>query len=135
MSFLKIRRKKENSDGAMAKLLAQYPALLKDSFGVTEEALMRIRALLAQEGSGKVFRVALRGGGCSGLSLHFEVSTKNPSDITFGSDDAPICVDKKTLSIVGGSTLHFMDFADVSEFLLLHNPVAKQCSCGKSFSL
>lgn len=133
MSFLKIRRKKENSAEVMAKLLEEYPVLEKNSLGMTLEASKRIKALLL--GPDAIFRVAIRGGGCSGLSLHFEVSTRHPADIVFTTDDVPLCVDKKSLTIIGGSTLHFMEFADVSEFVLLHNPAAKQCSCGKSFSL
>jgi iron-sulfur cluster insertion protein len=135
MSLLKIRRKKSQSADVMAKVLEQWPPLGPDTLGITDEAAKRIKEVLVGADPSAIFRVAIRGGGCSGLSLHYELSTATEKDRIFSHNDAAVAVDTKSLKLLGGATLHYLDFIDAQEFMLLHNPAAKQCSCGKSFSL
>ena len=58
-----------------------------------------------------------------------------PNDIIFEEDSARVCIDPKSLSLLGGATLHYRQSLGVGELALLNNPSEKQCSCGKSFAL
>ncbi|HXW53482.1 MAG TPA: iron-sulfur cluster assembly accessory protein [Myxococcota bacterium] len=135
MSLLKIRRKgeeKKRHDGDDAIL-----PLAKDELGVSDAAAMRINELVAaKNGESLYLRVAIRGGGCSGLSIHYEFSSeKRSNDMIFTHNKAQVIIDKKSLSILGGATLHCRDYLGSKEFYLVNNPAAKQCSCGQSFAL
>jgi iron-sulfur cluster assembly protein len=136
MGLLKIKRKGERNaaptDDVGLSILALGPELL----GISDQAALRIEVLLKEQNQvGFYLRVAIKGGGCSGLTIHYEFCEKTrPNDVVFSKDLVKICIDPKSLSILGGATLHFREHLGVGEFLLLNNPAAKQCSCGQSFS-
>lgn len=122
--MLKIRKKNELGFKPDIKPLS------KDVLGITDEAAVKILE------NKDLLRVSLRGGGCSGLSIHYEfVTSSRPEDQLFEHKGAKVCIDKKSLSMLGGATLHVSDELGVKHFILVNNPAAKQCSCGRSFSL
>lgn len=108
-----------------------------DQLGISNQARDYITRLLTQKGQPELYlRVAIRGGGCSGLSLHYEFcETLSPRDLVFTHDGVRVVIDQKSLSILGGATLHAREYLGSHEFVLINNPAEKQCSCGKSFSL
>ena len=103
---------------------------------VTEKAASQIRLLVERENlQDHGLRVAVVGGGCSGLSykLNFE---KDPSegDKVFEVDGVKIYLDGKSHLFVNGLTLDFSDGLNGSGFTF-NNPNAKSsCGCGSSFS-
>ncbi len=136
MGLLKIKRKGERNVAPTDDAALSIMPLPADCLGISEAAASRVALLLKEQGQlGYYLRVAIKGGGCSGLTIHYEFcETPRSSDLIFAKDEAKICIDPKSLSILGGSTLHFRENLAVGEFLLLNNPAAKQCSCGQSFS-
>jgi|SRR5579871_2705096 len=135
MALIKIKRKGEAKQGiAEAEAIAPLP---KTELGISKDAASRITALTRAKDDAELYlRVAIRGGGCSGLSLHYElVNDVRNNDIIFTCDDAKVIIDKKSLSLLGGATLHCRDYLGSQEFYLVNNPVEKQCSCGQSFAL
>lgn len=136
MGLLKIKRKDEKR--AMAR--EQSHDILpcgKDELGISDVASLRIKELLNEKGALSLYlRVAIRGGGCSGLSIHYEFTeAMRENDLMFSHNGACVIIDKKSLSILGGATLHCRDYLGSKEFMLANNPAAKQCSCGQSFAL
>ena len=135
MDLLKIKRKgKGNLTLETTEVIA--PAK-KDELAISALAAQRIEELRsAHNDPALVLRVAIRGGGCSGLSLHYELSSDTqPNDVVFTRDSAQVVIDKKSLSILGGATLHVREYLSSKEFFLVNNTAEKQCSCGKSFAL
>lgn len=134
MSFLQIRKKPnsaaKNEDPKVLPLEANL-------LGLTNEASEKIIKLLKEKAFDEGFlRVGLKGGGCSGLTIFYELSERaKDHDLIFANDGARICIDPKSLKILGGATLHARENLGGTEFVLLNNPAAKQCSCGQSFSL
>ncbi|MFN7994047.1 MAG: iron-sulfur cluster assembly accessory protein [Bryobacteraceae bacterium] len=102
---------------------------------VTPKAVERIRQILAKEGISGGLRLAVQGGGCSGLSYQFKVETRErPSDHVFGYDDVKVLIDPKSMIFLDGLTLDYKESLMQSGFVI-HNPNAqKTCSCGTSFS-
>lgn len=134
MALLKISRKGERPKEHNVQ--DDFPHLTKDELGISDAAAERVFELLEQKGPGFYLRVAIRGGGCSGLSLHFELTDQvRKNDVYFKKNKASVVIDEKSLSILGGATLHCRDYLGSKEFKLVNNPVEKQCSCGQSFSL
>jgi len=106
---------------------------------VSEEAKERISALLREEGrelSSSFVRVGVKSGGCSGLSydLKFDGATQE-DDRVFEDNNVRICVDKKSLLYLAGTTLEYSGGLNGKGFVF-HNPNAQRtCGCGESFSL
>lgn len=136
MGLLKIKRKGEEK-AIHDPHLAEIAVLSKDELGISLQAAQRIQTLLEEKGQKNWFlRVGIKGGGCSGLTIHYEFcESSQPNDSVFTNHGAKVCIDVKSLSVLGGATLHFREIRAVGEFMLVNNPAAKQCSCGQSFTL
>ncbi len=103
---------------------------------VTEKAVEQIRKIMEKEGlRDHGLRVAVVGGGCSGLSykLQFEKETTQ-DDKVYEQAGVRIIVDKKSAIVLNGTTLDFSDGLNGTGFTF-SNPNAKStCGCGTSFS-
>lgn len=103
---------------------------------VTENAAKQIRLLIARDNiQDHGLRVAVVGGGCSGLSykLNFEKEAAE-GDKVFEVHGVKVFLDSKSHLFVNGLTLDFSDGLNGSGFTF-NNPNAKSsCGCGSSFS-
>jgi len=104
---------------------------------ITDKALQQIRAIRtsseAQEGMG--LRLAVVGGGCSGLSYKIEFSPSKERDNVLSFGDVTILIDPKSSIYLKGVTLDFQDGLNGKGFVF-ENPSAKNtCGCGESFSV
>jgi iron-sulfur cluster assembly protein len=104
---------------------------------VTEAAAQKIREALDKQGlSQGGLRLGVKGGGCSGLNyvIRFDAE-KRPGDKVFGSEDARVFIDLKSLLYLKGTTLDW-EGTLMQEGFTFKNPNAKKtCSCGISFSV
>jgi len=105
---------------------------------LTGPALEKVRALLAREKlppQEAGLRVAVIGGGCSGLSykLSFDKTPKT-RDKVYLMDGVRVFVDPKSALYLQGVEVNFVDSLSGSGFTF-QNPGAKgTCGCGTSFS-
>src|SRR5260221_8415181 len=137
MRLLKLRRVGEKASAQKDLSSALISPLPKDTLGISDQAAQRILFLLKQSTDPEQYlRVAIKGGGCSGLTLSYEFcKLLKPSDLVFEKNNVRVCIDPKSLGFLGGATLHCREELGVAELILVNNPSEKQCSCGKSFSL
>jgi len=102
---------------------------------VTPKAAQRIRQIVAKEGIGGGLRLAVQGGGCSGLTYQFKIETgERPSDHIFAFDGAKVLIDPKSLVFLDGLTLDYTESLMQSGFVIENPNAQKTCSCGTSFS-
>jgi iron-sulfur cluster assembly protein len=103
---------------------------------VTENAVERIRHLLAKHNCTGGLRLGVQGGGCSGMSYLFRLDPKpRPNDHILEFGDVRVYVDSKSYPFLDGLTLDFTSSLMESSFVW-HNPnVKRSCSCGKSFAV
>ena len=98
----------------------------------TDNALKQIESLLAKKDEGSFFRIAIKGGGCSGFQYDFSFDkVKNEDDLVFNN----ILIDKTSADMLQGSEV---DFAKelIGQQFKINNPQSKSsCGCGVSFSL
>jgi iron-sulfur cluster assembly protein len=105
---------------------------------ISENASRQIGKLLEKRGiPNGGLRVAVKAGGCSGLSYVFEWNeAPRENDKVFEpGDGGRVFVDPKSLRFLDGMVLDY-DTALLSKGFLVENPQAKStCGCGVSFSV
>ena len=105
---------------------------------ITDKALNHVHDLRQREGHGEDYniRVAVKGGGCSGLmyDLHFD-NIVNSADQVFEDKGVKILVDKKSLLYLAGTTLDFTDGLNGKGFHFVNPNASRTCGCGESFSV
>ena len=102
---------------------------------LTESAAKKVGALLMKQGRPNgVLRVAVVGGGCSGLQYKMDLQDGPANrDILVESAGVRVVVDPKSALYVTGSELDFLDALD-GGFKVKNPNAATSCSCGESFS-
>ena len=103
---------------------------------LTAGAAWKVAALLTKQGrpSG-VLRVAVLGGGCSGLQYKMDLQDGPANrDILVESAGIKVVVDPKSALYVTGSELDFVDALQDGGFKVKNPNAATTCSCGESFS-
>jgi len=106
---------------------------------VTERALQAIRDCIAAENkavSNAFLRVAVKGGGCSGLMYNLTIDdAMSESDTIIQNGDVRIAVDRKSKLFLHGLTLDYTTGLNGKGFVF-SNPNAKAtCGCGESFTV
>ena len=98
----------------------------------TDKAIKQINYLLSQKDNGVFFRIAIKGGGCSGFQYDFSFEKKpTEEDLKFNN----IIIDKTSAGLLKGSEV---DYAEelIGNSFKINNPQSKSsCGCGVSFSL
>ena len=103
---------------------------------VTENASRKLNSLLEKQGrlSGAL-RVAVIGGGCSGLQYKMDlVDGPANRDIMVESSNVRVVVDPKSALFVSGSLLDFSDDLQNGGFKVTNPNAVAHCSCGESFA-
>lgn len=102
---------------------------------LTSSAAAKIGSLLTRQGRpGGVLRVAVVGGGCSGLQYKMDLQDGPANrDILVETAGVRVVVDPKSALYVTGSELDYLDSLE-GGFKVKNPNAATSCSCGESFS-
>src|SRR5258707_13374276 len=102
---------------------------------LTDNAAKKVSTLLTKQGRpGGVLRVAVVGGGCSGLQYKMDLQDAPANrDILVETAGVRVVVDPKSALYVTGSELDFIETLD-GGFKVKNPNAATSCSCGESFS-
>jgi len=103
---------------------------------LTEQAGTRLASLLRKQGRDQgALRVAVIGGGCSGLQYKMDlVDGPANRDILVESQNVRVVVDPKSALFVSGSVLDFSDDLQKGGFKVTNPNAVAHCSCGESFA-
>lgn len=103
---------------------------------LTADAARKVSALLTRQGRPTgVLRVAVVGGGCSGLQYKMDLQDGPANrDILVESAGVRVVVDPKSALYVTGSELDYVDALQNGGFKVKNPNAATSCSCGESFS-
>ena len=103
---------------------------------VTENASRKLTSLLEKQGRPTgALRVAVIGGGCSGLQYKMDlVDGPANRDIMVQSADVRVVVDPKSALFVSGSLLDYSDDLQKGGFKVTNPNAVAHCSCGESFA-
>jgi iron-sulfur cluster assembly accessory protein len=103
---------------------------------LTTNAANKVSTLLTRQGRANgVLRVAVVGGGCSGLQYKMDLQDGPASrDILVQSGGVRVVVDPKSALYVTGSELDYVEALQDGGFKVKNPNAATSCSCGESFS-
>ena len=103
---------------------------------VTAAAAARIRFVVSDEPEGTVMRISVKGGGCSGFSYGFELTTERAADdFVIEKDGAVVVVDPVSADYLAGSELDFVDDLMGQAFKMKNPQATATCGCGTSFAM
>ena len=95
------------------------------------KAVEKINQLIAKKPSGTFFRIAVKGGGCSGFKYDFSFDKKiEESDLKHEN----IVIDKSSLQMLKGSVVDFSEELIGDSFKISNPKTKSSCGCGVSFS-
>lgn len=105
---------------------------------VTDKAKEKLIQLRKEEDHSEenIIRVAVQGGGCSGLmyQLDFDSEIKEDDKI-FEDQGIKILVDKKSILYLLGTTLDFSGGLNGKGFQFINPNASRTCGCGESFAV
>lgn len=116
------------------------PALGKPAMkgiSLSDGAVARLKRLLAERNTPDAgLRIAVKGGGCSGLAYHMEWAEKpKDRDRVFERDGVRVFVDPKSYLYLMGSELVYEEGLMASGFKLKNPNEKASCGCGESFTV
>jgi iron-sulfur cluster assembly accessory protein len=97
----------------------------------SKKAVERINQLVSTKPSGTFFRIAVKGGGCSGFKYDFSLDRKIEKDDLKHEN---IVVDKSSLEMLKGSLVDFSEELIGNSFKISNPKTKSSCGCGVSFS-
>jgi iron-sulfur cluster assembly accessory protein len=115
--------------------LFQAKAATEKLCTITPKAASRLTQLLAQKQVPSALRIAVIGGGCSGLQYQMDiVQSATPKDYLIETQQIRLVIDPKSALYISGSVLDYSDDLQNTGFIVINPNAASTCSCGKSFS-
>ena len=104
---------------------------------ITEKAASKVRQFAADKGMVKFgLKVAVKGGGCSGLTYVLEIVVgPEADDKLIEHHGVEVYVPKKAFVFLAGTVLDFSDGLNGKGFEFANPNAAKTCGCGTSFSV
>ena len=98
----------------------------------TDKALKQINNLLSKKDKGSFFRIAIKGGGCSGFQYEFTIdNSKADDDLNYDN----ILIDKTSADLLKGSQVDYVSELIGSQFKITNPQSKSSCGCGVSFSI
>ena len=98
----------------------------------TDKALKQINSLLSKKDKGSFFRIAIKGGGCSGFQYEFTFEqSRAEDDLNFEN----ILIDKTSADLLKGSEIDYVSELIGEQFKITNPQTKSSCGCGVSFSI
>jgi len=97
----------------------------------SKKAVERINELVSKKPSGTFFRIAVKGGGCSGFKYDFSFDNKIDKN---DSKNENIVVDRSSLDMLKGSLVDFSEELIGNSFKISNPKTKSSCGCGISFT-
>lgn len=103
---------------------------------LTERAAQQVEKILSEQETDKklYLRVAVEGGGCSGLSYKLGLDHKTDDDRIIESQGLEIIVDSKHMMYLEGISIDYPDGLDARGFTFENPNASETCGCGSSFA-
>ena len=106
-----------------------------DFVTVTDKASSQVKNLISELPDDVGLRLAVKGGGCSGLSYDLQFTSEEEGDTIFDNDGYKVFMDQKSMIYLKGMSLDFDDGLQGKGFIFVNPNATSTCGCGESFSM
>ena len=107
------------------------------AISLSGSAATKVRELLQeQDKEGRVLRVYIQGGGCSGFQYGFNFESSAASDDTLlERDGVTVAVDPMSYQYLIGAEVDYKEDLQGARFVINNPNATTTCGCGSSFSM
>jgi iron-sulfur cluster assembly protein/iron-sulfur cluster insertion protein len=100
----------------------------------TESARSKVTKMTAESSPGKILRIFVEPGGCSGFEYGMTMDEPKVSDRVGECSGVEYAVDGDSLDYLAGCEIHFDDGLTGKGFEIRNPNAESTCGCGKSFN-
>ena len=120
----------------MGQVDAPHPSLDASGIGLTDSAAQRIAWVLSQdEYKGRMLRISVSGGGCSGFQYGFTFDeVVNEDDTSMTKNGVTLLIDSMSLQYLMGAEIDYKEDLQGAQFVIKNPNATTTCGCGSSFS-
>ena len=107
----------------------------QSAVSLTEAAAAQIRSMQSTqpENAGKILRVYVEGGGCSGMQYGMVFDEKRDNDMVAEFFGVPVLVDAVSVGHLQGTIIDYSDALTGGGFKITNPKAKSSCGCGNSF--
>jgi iron-sulfur cluster insertion protein len=103
---------------------------------LTEAAAGKVHGFQTDEShQGKIFRVYIEGGGCSGFQYGFTFDERREDDSLVEAGEIEVLVDPQSAMYLQGATVDWQEGLSGAGFVVRNPNASGSCGCGMSFSV
>lgn len=104
---------------------------------LTAKAVEMAKTFLAEETEpeGKVLRIGVEAGGCTGFSYAVAIDTKKSDDLVLNEDGVEVVIDPISMQFLKGATVDYVDEIGQAGFKFDNPNAQSSCGCGQSFDV
>ena len=108
---------------------------------ITPKAIDAMREALKYDAQEKlrvgIIRIAIQGGGCSGLQYKLDIDTDTRDDdyVLDVDEDVTVVIDGHSATVLRGTTLDYESTLLAAGFRFINPNAKRHCGCGSSFGV
>lgn len=106
-----------------------------DFITITPTASKQVKYLISELPSDIGLRLAVKGGGCSGLSYDLDFTSEETGDTVIDNEGYKVFIDAKSMIYLKGMALDFQGGLQGKGFQFVNPNATSTCGCGESFSM
>lgn len=102
----------------------------------TEAAAVRVKSLIEADAelTGKVLRLFVQGGGCTGFQYGFTFDDEQDGDTVIETGGVKLAIDPMSFQYLEGAKVDFKSGIEGDMFVIDNPNATTTCGCGQSFS-
>lgn len=102
---------------------------------LTESAAAHIRTMLSEQpdNAGKILRVYVENGGCSGMQYGMVFDERRDDDVVSDFYGVQVLVDRFSIDYLNGAVIDYLDALSGGGFKISNPKARHSCGCGRSF--
>ena len=111
--------------------------LVKNTINLTDSAINEVRRLMNEPGfdAGKMLRIGVKGGGCSGMTYVLDFDTRKENDTIYEQDGLSYVVDNSQSIYLFGMEVDWQGGLNSRGFTFNNPNASSTCGCGTSFAV
>ena len=111
--------------------------IIKNPINLTAAALTEVRRLMSEPGfeKGKILRVGVKGGGCSGMTYVLDFDNRKENDAMYQKDGVDFMIDNSQSIYLFGMEIEWEGGLNSRGFTFKNPNASSTCGCGTSFAV